>query len=242
MHIRFCLAALLLLPWSCAWAQDDDAPPVRYPAMPVQAGGPDGFVPAGWRMEYWQRGDLDADGLDDLLMVVRMRDPKNVLRNEGLGRDEFDTNPRILAVAFADDTGYRLQFQNHALIPRPDSPVMDDYLEGPESLKIARGAFQVTLHSFASAGSWSMGNATFTFRYQAGCFRLIGYDDDGTQRNTGETTDISVNFITGEAIVTTGSIENDKTRAKTHALGKKPLRCIAEVGDGFEFDPGVPDR
>ncbi|MCL1634150.1 hypothetical protein M2650_05825 [Luteimonas sp. SX5] len=232
----------LLIVCASATAQDaGDAPPVRYPTLQDRATPEQGFVPKGWRLEYAKRGDLDADGRDDLLMVLRMQDPKNVLRNEGLGQDPFDTNPRILAAAFAADGGYRLAFQNHTLIPRPDSSVMDDYLGGADALKIARGAFQVTLHAFASAGSWGMGSTTFTFRYQAGCFRLIGYDDDNIQRNTGETTDTSVNFITGKAIVRTGNIEHDKTKAKTHALGKRPLLCIDEVGDGFGFDPNVPD-
>lgn len=244
MRTNSVVMALLSIVCASAAAQDaegGDAPPVRYPTLEDRATPEKGFVPTGWRLEYSKRGDLDADGRDDLLMVLRMQDPKNVLRNEGLGQDNFDTNPRILAVAFAADEGDRLAFQNHTLIPRPDSPVMDDYLEDADALKIARGTFQVTLHSFASAGSWGMGNTAFTFRYQAGCFRLIGYDDDNTQRNTGETTNTSVNFVTGKAIVTTGSIENDKTKVKTHALDKKPLLCIDEVGDGFEFDPGVPD-
>lgn len=236
-----CLFPLLGVGAIAQEADDDTPPPVVYPTLPVQAAQAEGFVPKGWRLEYSQRGDLNTDGRDDLLMVLRMHEPKNVVHNEGLGQDQFDTNPRILAAAFASDTGYRLQMQNHTLIPRPDSPVMDDYLEGPEALKIARGAFSVTLFSFASAGSWSTGHSAYTFRHQDGCFRLIGYDDDNTQRNSGETTNTSVNFLTRKAIVTTGSIETDKTKAKTHKLAKKPLLCLDEVGDGFEFDPGVPE-
>ena len=49
-----------------------------------------------------------------------MNDPANVLSHDGLGNNPFDTNPRILAVAFRENAGvrYRLQLQNHALIAR----------------------------------------------------------------------------------------------------------------------------
>ena len=222
-----------------ARADEGDPFEVAYPVLAAQAASLEAFAPAGWRLEFVQRGGLDGDRRDDAVFVLRMQDPRNILQNDGLGESEFDTNPRILGVAFAEGDGYRLALQDQALIPRPDSPTMDDYLEDEEALAIRRGAFTVTLHAWASAGSWGTSNTTFTFRQQEGCFRLIGYDDSAMQRNSGESTDTSVNYVTGKATITTGSMEDDATETTKHALPKQPLRCLQEIGSGFEFDPGV---
>ena len=220
-----------------ARAQDLALPDVSYPDLPKQAAGPDGFVPPGWRLEARAAGDLDRDGLADLALVLRQQDPKNILANDGLGEDPFDTNPRILAVALRNpQEGYRLVVANHALIPRRTDPVLADPLE-EGGIDIKRGALQVALYRFASAGGWGMGMTTFTFRMRDGRFELIGYDSDTTARNTGEMREISVNYLTGRVKVTRGHIESDETEVTWRKLPRRPLLTIDAVGDGLEFDP-----
>jgi hypothetical protein len=63
-----------------------------------------------------------------------------------------------------------------------------------------------------------------------------------TQRNTGETTEISVNYSTGRMKISTGSIENDKTKVRWRTLPKRPLLTVDQIGDGMEFDPVKPPR
>jgi hypothetical protein len=240
MHIS-CRLLLLSIAWAgMAHADEGDAPEVVYPVLPAQGATLEAFVPKGWRMEFVKRGDLDGDKREDAVFVLRMQHADNILENDGLGTDLFDTNPRILGAAFADGEGYRLAVQDHALIPRPDSPTMDDYLESADSLVVRRGAFAVTLHAWSSAGSWDTSNTTFTFRYQDNCFRLIGYDDRGTNRGSGQTSDISVNYLTRKATIAIGSIEDDVPVEHHHrTLPAQALRCLQDVGDGFEFDSGV---
>ncbi|QNH17794.1 hypothetical protein HEP74_02950 [Xanthomonas sp. SS] len=219
-------------------AQALDPPAVVYPQLPAQGGDAAAFVPSGWKLEVERRGDLNGDGRADLLLVLKMADPRNVLDNTNFGPDRFDTNPRMLAVAFAEGDGYRLALRDHTLIPRPDAPNMEDYLEGGEPA-IARGTFSVNLNQFSSAGSWSTSQTTFRFRYGQGCFQLIGYDVHGTNRGSGEVHDISANYLTGKAKVSDGNIEDSALRTHWRQLPKQPLRCIEQIGDGLEFDPGV---
>lgn len=240
------VAVTLLALWPLSALPNDgegELPAVVYPKLPQLGADAQAFVTPPWRLEFEERGDLNADGHDDLLLVLRMADPANVLHNDGFGPVEFDTNPRMLAVAFAetDDQGYRLALQDHALIPRPHSPVMQDYLAEMGSVSTRRGAFKVTLHSFASAGTWEMGYTALTFRYQDGCFRLIGHDRSSTRRNTGEMLDISVNYLTGKARIANGSIESDDEDVVWRRVSARTLHCLADIGDGFDFDPGVPE-
>ncbi|TXH74838.1 MAG: hypothetical protein E6Q88_04015 [Lysobacteraceae bacterium] len=221
-------------------AQDSEYPEVTYPELPATGASAQAFVPAEWGLEYLKTGDLNKDKRDDLVFVLRMRRQANIVSNEGLGVPEFDTNPRILGVAFADGDGYRLALQDRTLIPRPDSPTMDDYLQDEEALAVRRGAFAVTLLSWSSAGSWSTSTSTFTFRYDGACFRLIGYDNDYMHRGSGQTLKTSVNFATGKAEFEQGSIEDDGP-GERRAVNARGLRqpCLQDIGNGFEFDPGV---
>ncbi|WP_149194988.1 hypothetical protein [Luteimonas suaedae] len=226
-----------------ARGQLPDLPPVVYPPVAERAERLVEFVPAGWRLEHAARGRLDADDRDDALLVLRMARPGNILPNEGFGPDLFDSNPRMLVAVFAADDGYRRVMVDHALIPRPDMPVFDDYLEDDPAAAISihgNRSVSVRLHSWASAGTWFTRNVVFTFRHQDGCFRLIGYDDLEVHRASLESRETSVNYLTGRAWTRTGSMEEDTGRPRRGSrLSPNPAVCIGEVGDGLEYRPPV---
>lgn len=239
--MRALAASLLVACCATVSADEGDPPEVTYPALPARGATPEAFAPAGWAIEMRAAGDLDKDGRDDLVLVLRMHDPANVIHNDGPGPDEFDTNPRMLAVLFADAGGYRLAAEDHALVPRPDNPVMDDYLGGDGAVSVQRGGFSVGLHAWASAGTWYTSGTTFTFRWQEGCFRLIGYDRIEAHRASGDTTTISANYPARRATVEIGNLAEDgPSKTRTLRLPARPMPCLADIGNGFDFDPGVP--
>jgi hypothetical protein len=222
---------------AAAGAQELVIPEVSYPELPNEASVLEGFVPPGWRLEAKAEGDLDRDGDADLALVLRQQDPKNVFVNEGLGENPFDTNPRILAVAAREPSGgYRLAVANRTLIPRRIDPVQSDPLSELGRIDIARGALRVTLYRFASAGGWSMGTTSFAFRLRGGALELIGYDRDATARNTGETEEVSINYLTGRRKLARGSIERDGTMVTWRKLPPGPLLTIGQIGDGLSFN------
>lgn len=52
------------------------------------------------------------------------------MANRGNGPKHFGTNPRMLvAVVALPDGSWRQIMRNHDLVPRPESPVKDDYLD-----------------------------------------------------------------------------------------------------------------
>jgi len=230
----------LLAGLSCAAAQELTIPAATYPALPRQAASAEGFVPPGWQLEAQAKGDLNGDGAADLALVLQATDPKNVVANpDGLGVDKLDTNPRILAVAFARNPGYELVLENHALIPRRTDPVMDDPFDSvaASGLEVARGTLRLRLGVFASAGSWSMSTIATTFRWQNGRFELIGYDRTETNRGSGEIEGLSINYLTRRAKRSQGTIESDAEKSRWETLPRAPLLSLDEVGDGLEFDP-----
>lgn len=232
----FLLLVFLSLTTGVHASPEDLVPPVAFPAIPAHAQTRAGFVPDGWIVEKESQGDLNGDGVPDWMLVLHMNDPKNVVENSGFGVSELDTNPRMLVVAFADKAAsrYSAALVDHNLIPRHTNPVMDDPLE---DVTIVKGTLQVSLVSFMSAGSWYTSQTRFTFRYQYGCFKLIGYDRTETKRNTGETSAVSVNFLTRKVKTTEGNIEDDREKVSWKTLPAPDLLCLDAIGDGLDFSP-----
>jgi hypothetical protein len=238
LRLTALLAALATAP---AMAQELAIPEVAYPSIASVAETPEGFAPKGWPIEFKSAGDLNADGADDLVLVLRDADPRNILDNAGFGPDRFNTNPRVLVVALhRPQGGYERVLADHTLITRSTEPNLDDPLEDGSSVVVRRGALRVTLHLFANAGGWTMGNMTYSFRFQQGRFVLIGYDSSMVQRNTGQTEDVSINYLTRKRKDVSGSIRNDHQKVRLTTLPPGQPQSLEQVGDGMAFKPGQP--
>lgn len=236
--MRFIACFMLVLGFSVpALADDEGIPPVIYPALPAAALDAAGFAPAGWVVEETASGDLNADGMDDLVLVLHDKDPANVVTALTSDAQPYDTNPRLLAVAFGEKPGgYRLALQDHTLIPRPDNPGQEDVMENG-GIAVERGSLVVSLSLFMNAGGSDAGRTSYRFRYRDGNFRLIGYDRFTVNRMSGATEDLSVNFLNGKVIIKTGSIESDAEKAVTRRLKKKVSLTLEDVGNGMMYEP-----
>ncbi|WP_141693990.1 hypothetical protein [Methyloligella halotolerans] len=224
-------------------AQELTLPAVDYPTLPSKVVDVEQFVPDGWRLEAQASGDLNKDVIEDRVLVLHESDQANVIEHDQLGESPLDTNPRMLAVAFGGmDGGYKLAAADHALIPRWINPVMEDPFDAEEGIAIDRGAFQVTLNRFFSAGSWEMGDSSFTFRWEDGGFKLIGYDWMSVRRNTGELETTSSDYLTGRVKLTHGRIDSDEEAVEWERLKPAPLLRLDQVGDGLNFDRSRAER
>lgn len=203
------------------------------PRLAAQGASAAAFVPAGWRLEQAVESDISRDGVPDIAFVLRRADPQKIIPREGL--PDSDINPRILAVALGGASGFRLAGQNHAIFPGRDADMlhMDDPFDA--GLSVANGVLTLELNLFMSMGGSSMGPFQFHFRQQDGAVKLIGYDHFDVHRMTGETTAVSVNFLTGRRTDTTGRIDSDRETIVASRTSVKPIP-LDQVGDGFGFE------
>jgi hypothetical protein len=224
------LAFLVASAGGAAAVQNPELPPVRYPALPRAAADAAGFVPAGWVIVASKRGDLNGDGAADLALLLRMRDAANILAVPlGDGTEPFDTNPHLLALAFAEPRGgYRLAATNHGLFLRPLVPWTGEDPLGEDSIGVERGVLRVDFGHLRGASS-------FRFRWQAGAMRLIGYESSGMAE--GCVHRVSINYSTGRARLENGLISGDRSRVawRRYRGGDPPTL------DRIDLETFIPD-
>lgn len=227
---------LLLLALALPADATRDAPPLPARAATVAA-----FVPAGWKILQRADGDLDGDGRDDAAFVLEnSRQPDPGFGDEEPGWQAFW--PRITAVVLADDQGYRLLASNARFVPAWTQSNFDDVMEDG-SLSIAGRVLSVRFHQFASAGSWWAGQTTFKFRLQRGEMALIGMERESMHRASMEYSNLSINFLSHRAKVTTGA-DGEQARAPRDrwlSFGDA-APTLSKIGDGLEYWPAGLDR
>ena len=198
---------------------------VKAQGLKQQGTSAEDIVPAGWLHEETQ-GDLNKDGIQDLVVLATPDDEENLLR-----RDDgyvYNFNQPILAIYFGTSQGQlQLWKQYDNVIPADESEnCSHDIVLGITS----RGTLRIAIGLFCSAGSYGTSTDTYTYRYQNGDFYLIGMDSEELQRNTGKCIIISENYLTWKRQVTTSNAfdENVPTTEKWSKLTKKPLEKLGD--------------
>lgn len=125
------------------------------------------YIPKGMVLFDKVSGDLNKDGIADLVLMIKGTDKSNFVQDEYHG--ELDRNRRGILVLLKHKDGYELVSKN------PDCFSSENEEGGvyfpPElSLDIRKGNLYVE-YRHGRYGYW-----TYTFRYQNGDFELIGYD------------------------------------------------------------------
>jgi hypothetical protein len=230
-------ALLLLAAATPAFAQDPVAvkiPPVKYPAIAKRATTVEKLIPKGWLSEARAAGDLNGDGLPDAAMVVHMNAPKNWVSPPWAPTTRFNSNPRMLVVAFGTPKGYDLALADHVFIPRVENANQEQPFD---SVKIENGLLKLKMHLFFDAGGYRVGRWGFAFRYQHGGFKLVNFDRDSVIKKTGDTEVISIDYPAGRKDVTTGNLSKSRESKKRYGLANRGLIDLTAMGDGLQFKP-----
>ncbi len=206
------LIVLLMLAFAVSVTGQDEVEWVApkssdYPAIVETGKTVAEFTPKNFKVLKRVAGDLNGDGTADAAVIIQGTSKKFLNKNEGFGGPIFDTNPRILFILFKEPSapGFRLAEQSNSFIIPPDSPTMTEPFQ---DMSIKKGVLSFLFEEFYSAGSWSMSNRTYKFRYQTGEFVLIGLDKTDVRRNTGDVETRSYNFLTGKVKTDVGMIDD----------------------------------
>ncbi len=220
--MRALFAALL----SSAAAEMPEPPEVTFPRLPQTAASEAAIVPAGWKIVERQAGDLNGDGKSDLALLLKMDSKANVLPiPDSSPPATLDTNPFLLAIAFAEGGGgYRVTGSSRGIFRRVEFPHSGDLPPGEgDSVRIERGTLLLS-------NEYLRGHESYRFRWEKDAFRLIGYETGGSSGGCAET--ISINYLTGKARWENTPIRKDKGAAVARRVKPGPLLTLESFDDG----------
>ncbi|MDR3613297.1 MAG: hypothetical protein P4L53_07010 [Candidatus Obscuribacterales bacterium] len=211
-----------------------------YPMVRNEASIATDFVPSGWKVLAKASGDLNGDKLGDVALVIQGNFSKYKQKSSDLVTGIFDTNPRMLLILLNNPggKGFRLAKVTRNIVGCADVPTMSEPLQ---KIAIKNGVLEVHVESFYSAGGWSASNTVYKFQLRDDKFVLIGAERKETQRNTGEETSYSYNFLIGKLKLEKGIVESDaKKDISWKKIPKGHLRDIDQFKTLYEWQV-IPD-
>lgn len=164
---------------------DKSTPEKEIPTVELKK-NPMDYIPKGMVLFDKVSGDLNKDGIPDLVLMIKGTDKSKFVQDEYRG--ELDRNRRGILVLFKHKDGYELVSKNADCFSSENEDGGVYY--APElSLDIRKGKLYVE-YRHGRYGYW-----TYTFRFQNGDFELIGYDSTSTYGPIIKS-DKSINFST----------------------------------------------
>lgn len=179
-------------------------------------------VPNGWDIQS-ATGDLNKDGIEDFVLLVRPNDPTHIkTRDDGF---EYNFNPLFLAVYFGSPSGVYKRFKVwHDTVSGRE----DEYTDITNELSITpKGAIDIRVSYCSNIRTDETGATTYRYRFQSGDFYLIGEESTWGNRLAAEWERTSINYLSGQKEVTSGDlITRRNLKTKQIKIKKEPLRLL----------------
>ena len=191
---------------------------------------PTDFVPKGYVVFDKIFGDLNKDGLEDCVIIIKGTDKSKFVNDEYQG--VLDRNRRGIIVLLNKNGNYELATKNYDCFS-------SEHEEGgvyyaPElGFEIAKGNIYIN-YAHGRYGYWE-----YTFRYQNSDLELIGYDDS-ENRGPVINSETSINYLTRTKIFNENTNEDaesgDEVFKKTVTkINRTRLIKLSEIKDFDEL-------
>jgi len=169
-------------------------------------------------------GDLNLDGLKDVVVVATPRHPEKMqTRDDGY---EYNFNSPVMGIYFGTKDGKLSLFKEYEnTIPGTEDEFCFTELETEISDK---GVLSLNIEYFYSAGSTNTTFNKFVYRYQDGDFYLIGFDTGSLSRYSGENEIVSINYLTHkkQTIISDLSDESVEPKETWETIPEAPLEKL----------------
>lgn len=191
---------------------------------------PESLVPSSYKLLETIRGDLNKDGQEDVVLLVKTTD-KDSFETDEEGK-MVDRNRRGLIIAFKSGQTYRVALK-HLKCFSSENEYGGGYFPPELDLQIKKGSLLIN-YSHGRYGYWS-----YNFRYQNASFDLIGYEHVSSQGPVIGSM-ISVNLLSNKALFRKNINEyadgGEEVFKETWKSIKTPRRIkLSEIDDFDEF-------
>lgn len=178
------------------------------------------IVPEKWENVSSAVGDVNKDGIKDLIILGVPDDAENIVtRDDGFVNN---MNKPVVAIYLGDAAGnYTLFAQDNDIVPAQDEFMFTENKQVEISKK---GVITVSYSTFASAGSWTNDSCKELYRYQNGGFYRIGEEMSGFNRATHCTEAVSINYLTSKKCETQTNEKGRVRSTKWSNIEKAPLK------------------
>lgn len=191
---------------------------------------PTDFIPKNFIAFDTIYGDLNKDGLEDCILIIKGTDKSKVIQHEYRG--ELDRNRRGIIVLLNKNDNYELAVKNYNCFSSENEDGGVYY--APElNFEIKNGKLFIN-YAHGRYGYWQ-----YTFRYQNNDLELIGYD---SSENHGPIVlyKTSINFLTKTKIesenINRNVEDSDEVFEKTEMkIKKSKLIKLSEIKDFDEL-------
>lgn len=173
----------------------------------------------------FQQGDLNNDGIQDLVICATPRNPENMMtRDDGY---EYNFNEPVLAIYFGQNgEKYSLFKEYPNTIPGAEDEFSFITVE-PEITE--KGVLKFDVEVYYSAGSSQTGQDSYLYRFQDDDFYLIGSETGSFSRYSGEAEEVSNNYLTKKQKTTTSNVFDDKVEP-TETWSDLPDEPLEKLG------------
>jgi len=176
------------------------------------------MVPEGWILVYYALGDINSDGKDDAIMVVESKNNAFLKRNRVIGPKVLNMNPRQMMVLFQTPTSYEEVLRVDNGFPTEHSaknPCLADPLVEAGGITIKNAQIKVALNYKLKCRGYDTTEHAFTFHYKDSQFRLTTFTAREFNRLSGDATEYSLDYVTGNQKIITGLNIYEKSKKHT---------------------------
>jgi len=184
------------------------------------------YVPAKYQLFQAIEGDLNKDGLKDVVLIVKATDPKAFVHDEYHGH--LDRNRRGVIVLLNEKGKYKAIVSNLSCFSSENE---DGGVYFPPELwmEIKNNLLSV-YYSHGRYGYWR-----YLFRLEGNDLRLIGYDDSSNHGPLIQS-QTSINFLTGKKVIRKNMSEDEEAEPRFKETWSKINQAPIYLSKVKDFD------
>ncbi len=196
------------------------------------------IIPTDWKILLKASGDLNGDGVEDLVVAIEASKRKGHTKIQLSESDTLEFKPRILGIYFGKHNGkFKKKLQSNTFIVNHDTPTMDEPFKGLQILP--NGDLQIDFYIWRCRECTTWSSHEYIFRFQNRAFELIEYKESVTQRVSGDEIYYNIDFQNKTLKITTETRNKDDEPEYEETLKKfelDHLKTIQSLGKPFEWE------